>query len=291
MENLILQEIKRDKGGRIIWSKDQIDYIISNYNEYHSTPAIANFFKVNRETIRTVLRKQGIKILSLHELQLIKKPRNSNYFENIDTPAKAYWLGFLYADGNISQNIINITLNIKDKNHLIKFKNAIGAINSEIHESKVNNYGKEYEIARFWIGDKKMAQDLRDKGCVPNKSLILTFPYEYLSEDLYSHFIRGYIDGDGCLSCSPSYKGEYNAFSLSIIGTQDFLNAVKKILGKETLNLRPKGKNFDFVIGGNNQLKSILSYIYKDSYDEIELTRKREKYNEYLEMRKNKYGD
>lgn len=291
MEDLILQEVKRGKGGRIIWSQEQIDYITNNYNNYHSTPTIAKFFGVNRETIRTVLRKQGVKILSLHELQLIKNPRNSNYFEDIDSPAKAYWLGFLYADGNISRNVINITLSIKDKKHLEKFQKAISANNTTIHELEVNNYGKIYKTARFWIGDKKMAQDLCDKGCVPNKSLILDFPYNSVPENLYSHFIRGYMDGDGCIGWNPSYKGKHEAFRLSIIGTKNFLSAIKKILCKENIVLSSKGQNFEFHIGGNKQLIPILNYIYKDSYDEIELTRKREKYNEFLNFMENKYDN
>lgn len=40
-----------------------------------------------------------------------------NYFHNIDSEKKAYWLGFIVADGNISKttNRISITLNSDDE--------------------------------------------------------------------------------------------------------------------------------------------------------------------------------
>lgn len=42
----------------------------------------------------------------------------------------------------------------------------------------------------------KMFNDLCSHGCVPNKSLVLTFPKD-IPENLIHHFIRGYFDGDG----------------------------------------------------------------------------------------------
>ena len=41
---------------------------------------------------------------------MFKYDRNSNVFEKIDTEEKAYWLGFLYADGYINEEHNFITL-------------------------------------------------------------------------------------------------------------------------------------------------------------------------------------
>lgn len=286
MGNLILQEVKREKGGRIIWTQEQIDFIINNYNKYYSTPNIANYFGVSTKPIRALLRKQNIKVLSLHELQLVKNPRNSDFFTKIDNSIKAYWLGFLYADGYIDKNTISICLKAEDKEHLEKFKKALEAPNHKIHD-KIQN-GKHY--VRIDIGDKKMVQDLWNLGCVQNKSLILTFPYQYLTENLYSHFIRGYMDGDGSLYWNKN-SGIHDDFRLSFVGTKDMLIAIKNILGKDHLNLCPKGNVFNLKINGNKTLIPILEYIYKDSYEEIELTRKKEKYNEFLKYMENKNGN
>jgi hypothetical protein len=57
---------------------------------------------------------------------------NENYFEKIDTEEKAYWLGFITADGSINlgygkQKFYQLHINLKggDYSHLEKFQKAI----------------------------------------------------------------------------------------------------------------------------------------------------------------------
>ena len=66
-----------------------------------------------------------------------------------------------------------------------------------------------------------MFNDLIKQGCVPNKSLILTFPNKYqVPKNLINHFIRGYFDGDGSIyEYSKTHAG-----SISFIGTESVLN-------------------------------------------------------------------
>ena len=56
----------------------------------------------------------------------MKYYRNSNIFEKIDTEEKAYWLGFLYADGYVDPERGEIILGLaeKDKEHINKFINS-----------------------------------------------------------------------------------------------------------------------------------------------------------------------
>ena len=52
-----------------------------------------------------------------------KRPFMNRYiFEKIDTEEKAYWLGFLYADGYViaDRDAFGVALSIKDINHLYK---------------------------------------------------------------------------------------------------------------------------------------------------------------------------
>ena len=48
---------------------------------------------------------------------------NRHIFDNIDNEEKAYWLGFIVADGylNLDKHMLRIKLGNKDKRHLIKF--------------------------------------------------------------------------------------------------------------------------------------------------------------------------
>lgn len=69
---------------------------------------------------------------------------------------------------------------------------------------------------------------LNNYGCTPNKSLTLKFPDESIFADksLIRHFIRGYFDGDGCIT---RHIGK-NTVSLvtNILGTYNFLNSLEQ---------------------------------------------------------------
>lgn len=275
------------KGGYILWTDEQRAYIVNQYNLYHSVPSIASQFGCSASAIRTLLRKEKVKILTLSELKMVDYPRNSDFFEVIDTPSKAYWLGFLYSDGCLTnKNIIRITLKKEDEEHLHKFRKAISYTKNTVGFSSKKTKDKIYHQCYFTLRDNKMYADLKDKGCVERKSLILSFPWDKMDKNLYSHFIRGYIDGDGCITCSTSGKAKKPNWKLACLGTKDMLESILKIFNKPSLTLEQRGKDgsyfYEFSINGNKQLRSILRYIYQDSNNDIELTRKRQKYDTYL---------
>lgn len=287
MNNLFSIRRKNDNpSGAIIWSQEQINFIIQEYQKHHSTTIIAKQFNVCPQSIRTILRKNNVNVLSIQELNKLNFPRDSDFFEIINTPEKAYWLGFLYADGYISKtNEIRINLKQEDKDHLIKFCKVIQAPKTSIKYSEKREKDKIYYQAYIGIRDIKMANDLADKGCINNKSLVLTFPLDKIPELLYSHFIRGYMDGDGSIHYTQSGRAKTPNYRLSFIGTKNMLTSIKHILGKNNLSLENRTTHYSLQISGNKQLEKIFEYIYKDSYDGIELTRKRQIYNNFLLQR------
>lgn len=129
--------------------------------------------------------------------------QNDNFFEVIDTEEKAYWLGFIMADGNMyersnpigSRYTLSIKLKSTDLEHLEKFKQAIeydGEI--KIIASKrrdTETFGAEIRINSF-----KMCTDLIGHGIAPRKSGKECIP-KTIPNELAVHFIRGFIDGDG----------------------------------------------------------------------------------------------
>lgn len=283
------------KMSNIIWQPDQISYIVEQYNLHHSTTKIANQFNVSGEAIRNILRKQNVHIKSLSELQTADYPRNSKYFKQINSPAKAYWLGFLYADGYIStQNEVRINLQRSDEEHLRKFQRAIEAINHTIGYSEKHDGDKIFYQAYFSIRDKEMVADLKKLGCYNGKSSILTFPtYKQVPLVFMSHFIRGYFDGDGSINYTPSTyicqtdNRNNNRWKINFAGTPEFLNRLKKVLNKDNVTLeKVKGNNFTaLTFGGNRQVEELGQYLWYESTDEIELTRKKEKYSQFLSER------
>lgn len=210
--------------------------------------------------------------------------KNKDYFKKIDSEEKAYWLGFLYADGcvyirNKTYRVI-LELSQKDIEQILKFKNAIGCDN-KIYTSE--------KYAKLDIGCKEIVQDLINLGCIPNKSLKLTFPTEQqVPKYLINHFIRGYFDGDGCISYStgerkrPELKKQrsegytYKQYTFKLVGTKEFLEGVVDALNlpKNKLLQNNNKNNYDLKYGGKPRVTNILNLLYENS--NIYLKRKRD---------------
>lgn len=196
-----------------------------------------------------------------------------NYFETIDTEAKAYFLGFIMADGCVSirkdsQNCLSIEIRDYDKYILEKFKEEIKTDNI------IENTRKD--CVRLRIHSNKIFEDLAKFNIVPDKChkhnscVILDEPY-------MKHFIRGLFDGDGWV-----YNRKNNKLSFGICGTYESMDSIKKYLIK-TLNLsnvktgKYYGKVPFFLFSNQKDIKKIYDYLYEDAT--IFLTRKKEKFD------------
>lgn len=255
-----------------IINKAIIDYIDNNL----TATECAKKYNIGRTTLLRHLEKYDIE----KNYTTTKREYNRDYFEVIDTEEKAYWLGFIAADGCITrmESNLDIGLQYSDRNHLVKFINSINGdidmINDKTVKCSLNN--KSYESSRLTIGSKKMCQDLIRLGLGPRKSSILNFPTN-IPKELMRHYLRGYFDGDGCIT---SNNGVYQ---ISIIATNDFLNDLKEfLLNLNMTKTKLEQRNSNMAVWkkkGRNQIKIFLDYIYKDST--IYLDRK---YNKYLEF-------
>lgn len=180
----------------------------------------------------------------------------------------------MYADGCVHSNNNEISITLKDKEHLEKFQQALECFNHHIGVTKDNRFSKESIIYHISLKDKQLHDDLIKWGCIPQKSLKLdTLPL--INDNLVSHFIRGYFDGDGSLHYVKATK----SFRVSFTGTEKFLNNIKKVLNKDNLKLiLQENKIPQLQIMGNKQVKDVLNYLYKDS---CELNRLNRKYKIY----------
>jgi len=171
------------------------DEIINLYKKNNSIVEISKIYKCNSKIISKLLIENNILIKHASKYSKYSNKINSNYFNKIDTSNKAYLLGLLYADGNVNtkRNVISITLHEKDI-ELINF------IKSEICED-LEIYTDKIIYKKLCIFDNTLKNDLIKLGCVPNKTHILEFPTEeQVSNKYIFDFIRGYFDGDGCVS-------------------------------------------------------------------------------------------
>lgn len=213
---------------------------------------------------------------------------NEKFFKKIDTPQKAYWLGFLYADGCVlnqkKSKILEISLSKVDKGHLQKFLNDLES-NIQIREKKVKLNEKEYDVCRISVCSTYLCDCLIELGCTPRKSLTLEFPKNKVPNDLINYFILGYFDGDGCFSPTK----DTNTATLSFIGTYNFLIGIlnvfkdKGLVNKHT-KIHKKGNAYTIYLYDKENIKRILSYLYGNK--EIYLERKYIKVKNFYETHK-----
>lgn len=237
---------------------------------------IGKTFKMSSDCLSKRVKAKGYKIINRQN----ERGTNHSLFERIDSEEKAYWLGFICADGNVhsTTNQISISLAYVDLSHLEKFKKFIGAKNVIIDYKKTKSY-------KYQFYSKKMKQDLINLGCVPRKSLVLQFPKEKLiPKNLIKHFIRGYFDGDGCLSYSRKSKlNDLIAPTACIIGTENMLEGIRINLGINSGKLRLANKSGnplvkEFGYYGKNAI-IFLKELYENS--NIYLDRKFKRYTTF----------
>lgn len=196
-------------------------------------------------------------------------------FDNIDTEEKAYWLGMIFADGYISSrdNTFELSLKESDYNHLNKF-NLFMKYNGNNIKQRVREKYKSY---RWLVVNKHLWNTLNNLGCTPRKSLTLKFPI--ISSDLTQPFMRGYFDGDGCITYSR--KGTIFPI-IFLLGTKEFLEKVQNILSENNIkstirsDKRYKGNTRVLYISNKDESIKFLNYLYSTST--IHLDRK---YNRY----------
>lgn len=264
--------ITRDKGGVIAWTDEQVAYIIDKYvNENYTLKKLGKSFGCSYATIRNLLNKHDIDSRGNKQ----GYPRNEYYFNKIDTPEKAYWLGFLYADGCVHGNNYEISINITDQEHVEKFKQAIGAVNHKVTVTNDKRFVTAKTLYQFTIKDQQLHTDLIKWGCVPQKTLIIE-KIPNIPRDYISHFIRGYFDGDGSLHY---LKGTDNYRISFTGGSAQFLNDIQKEL-QTNISLGNSENTYQLQISGRKQVERILNYLYQDS---TEATRLDRKYNIYLD--------
>ena len=220
---------------------------------------------------------------------------NENFFDSVDNEVKAYWLGFIYADGTIiktkktGQHLLCIKLSSKDKNHLEKFCKDIETNKPLEIRTEQTKYSL-VTYCRISISSKKIVNDLEKYGVICNKSLTLRFP-KNIKEDLLPHFIRGYFDGDGSIFVRnvKAYNKQYKMLGSSICGTKEFLEGIQEnfsfLENSYTIykDLRAKNLNkniYTLNLYSNTRCIHFYNYMYNNS--SVFLERKKEIFESYF---------
>src|SRR5260370_18347522 len=119
------------------------------------------------------------------------------FFDVIDTEEKAYWLGFLTADGTMREKVVMLALQERDIDHLYKFRSSLRSKNPVTLKEKTLK-GKVYRWVQVSIGSTRLAPALKRLGVAERKSLTVR-PCEYVPDHLLSHYWRGGFACDGSI--------------------------------------------------------------------------------------------
>lgn len=258
------------------WTDDELTFLKENY------------MQMSKNEISEILNRSPSAIgLKASRMGLKKYPYycNYHYFDTIDTEEKAYWLGFILADGNVyksektNSGCINIELQYGDINHLRKFNKSLDGnynITDRWRSCSLSNSDKMNHSCQIRIFSIIMYNSLEKFGLTGNKTYTVSFPK--IPEELYRHLLRGYFDADGRFGLSNS------RLWVSFITASKNLNddIIKYIRSKDICiheyNYLNEYGNIMYVpeITSNDDKMKFLDFIYKDA--SIYLDRKYKKY-------------
>jgi transposase-like protein len=173
------------------------DKIRSLVNAGLSVRKIASAMGVCQQTVIRALRRYGLKTIVIRAHPNL----NVRYFETIDSKEKAYWLGFLYADGcvKVKGGSLGLVLELatKDEETIDRFCAAVRAdTKRKTYTTRLEKY---YAVSIRFSGE--FVRHLISQGCTPNKTFRIRFPH-FDNEELDLAFLLGFYDGDGSVGGS-----------------------------------------------------------------------------------------
>lgn len=211
-----------------------------------------------------------------------------DYFSVIDCEAKAYWLGFIAADGCIVEQykrgklkamVMELTVCEEDKDHLSKLCEAIQLDAGNIKKKIVTVNDKQHVAYKICLCSTSLCRDLVRHGVTPRKSLSIEISPEILNSRHLRHFIRGFFDGNG----SIFKNGKTVMFSSASAKMIEQLDSIFHKLGCKHSTVYSNfsvSKGLGISYSGSSGYAIITKYMYENST--IYLTRKHDIYVAHL---------
>ena len=230
----------------------------------NSTPLIKlqEKYNISYDRIKGIISRYTENIVS--SAKRLNPDLIENYFENIDSPEKAYWLGLIISDGAITNQAdkskfqLELTLKKEDEHILHLLEEDLGV------KEKVYNSADKYK--RFSLGSKKIVQDLEKLGITQNKSFTVQVPN--IPEEYEAALIRGIFDGDGGFTTYTRANGQ-KCMELSFCGNFYVIQWIQKTLIKNLPNLKINKITDENSIkrirwGSPKDIKLIRDFIYNN---------------------------
>jgi hypothetical protein len=249
------------------------DDVLKQYAISKNIHKVAEYFNMSIGPITKILKMNGVNLTNR------RYDVNHDYFEVIDTEEKAYWLGFLFADGYIrerkSGNSLEMKLSVKDKEHLLLFKNSINSNHKIVESVSKVKYKGGTSISKMVclaIYSNKLVESIKKQGIHSRKTFSIKKPN--IDPELMNHFVRGYFDGDGSFTFNIKGKNTTNFACAS----EDFRNYLISELLNNGIVIKHYG-GIKLYIQNKIDNNKFYNYIYKNA--NVYLKRKKDKYEEF----------
>jgi hypothetical protein len=256
---------------------EQEQSVIDLYNSGVSTPKIAKQFGCSDQSVINVLKRNNIPVGKKYSYR--KYLLREDMFDVIDTEEKAYWLGFIYADGCINKEMttLSIGLSAVDAEHLEKFRDIISPGKPVYRDTRMAEWKGKKKLAykaTLSIWSRNISLSLHDVGVSKERQepekLFAAIP-----DRLFCHWLRGYFDGDGSAAthvCRIALVGEYKLLKWIESKLDEFIS-----IGAGRAIYYPRNKRRvvgSIYFGGKSTTKAIGEFIYRDA--SVFLERKKE---------------
>ncbi len=150
------------------------------------------------------------------------------FFKTINTEDKAYWLGFLTADGKIGDDHVKLALQEQDAEHLYKFTSSLRSNHPVVLRERTIQV-KVYHYAEVWIGSTRLVAALKRLGVGERKSFVVS-PCEEVPVDLLPHYWRGVFDGDGTIAQTWGRRLGAIKWTVALVGNKEIVSGFEAFM-------------------------------------------------------------
>lgn len=262
---------------KYLTEQEELELFIKFKSGYKRKDILLEYGISSRHYKDIIIKNGGVLKGTLNKYEL-----NHDYFENINTEDKAYFLGFIVADGCINSKTSQVSIIQKETDILYKFKECIE------FEGNIFTKSDKSKCSSLTVSSTKMKSDLHNLGIYPAKTMIVKYPN--IPKELENHFMRGVFDGDGCISIrKPGKRDKAGRGQVNICsGSKDFIEEYVNILEKYGITRNkvrcPRGTYYVIDWGSFTDIEKFYEYFYRDAT--VYLERKKIKFEEIVSLSK-----
>ena len=256
--------------------------IIKSYQELPLMSKVAQKYGIAPKTVKNILDRNGIERLSKAEASAYKNKLyrelyriysfDKNYFKKLNKN-NAYIVGFILADGSVSGNRLKLSLQRKDRDLLIWFKEEC-QYTGNISDSRAKCNNKHHPISSLTISCYEWLEDLESYSIYPNKTLTSFLPD--IPRNLFGHFLRGFFDGDGAVTGKKYQTIKFTNGSPRLLSELSDRLHNEYGLTERSVYHRKNSHAYTLEYGKHSDVKKLYDIMYQDV--SFYLQRKKDKF-------------